>query len=86
MSRILFPTRRKILNYVLLVLTLLLCFTVITTGYAQTAVQPETDKMKSIEIINPRPPFSLKLWLGKEGASNYQAGESIEILFKASQD
>jgi hypothetical protein len=88
MSRILFPTRtrRKILNYVLLALTLLLCFTVITTGFAQTAVQPETEKMKSIQIINPSPPFSLKLWLAKEGTATYQAGERIEILFQASQD
>jgi hypothetical protein len=86
MSKILFPTRRNILNYVLLALTLLLCFTVTTTGFAQTAVQPETEKMKSIQIINPSPPFSLRLWLAKEGATTYQAGERIEILFQASQD
>ena len=86
MSRILFPIRRKILNYVLLALTLILCFTLITTGFAQTAVQPETEKMKSIQIINPSPPFSLRLWLAKEGAATYQAGERIEILFQASQD
>jgi hypothetical protein len=86
MSKILFPTRRKILNYVLLTLTLLLCFTVITNGFAQTAVQPETEKKKSIQVINPNPPFSLKLWLAKEGAATYQAGDGIEILFQASQD
>jgi len=42
--------------------------------------------MKSIQIINPRPPFSLKLWLDQEGRVTYQAGERIVILFQASQD
>ncbi|MBU4510169.1 PEGA domain-containing protein [bacterium] len=85
-TRILFPIRRKMLTYVLVALTLLLCFTVIGVGYSQTPVQGEAEKMKSIQIINPRPPFSLKLWLDKEGRTTYQAGERIEIFFQASQD
>lgn len=52
-TRILFPIRRKMLTYVLVALTLLLCFTVIGVGYSQTPVQGEAEKMKSIQIINP---------------------------------
>jgi hypothetical protein len=85
-TRILFPIRRKILTYVLVALTLLLCFTIIGVGYSQSPSPQETQKMKSIQIINPRPPFSLKLWLDQEGRAAYQAGERIVILFQASQD
>jgi len=85
-TRILFPIRRKILTYVLVALTLLLCFTIIGVGYSQSPSPQEAAKMKSIQIINPRPPFSLKLWLDQEGRATYQAGERIVILFQASQD
>ena len=85
-TRILFPIRRKMLAYVLVALTLLLCFTVIGVGYSQPPSPAEAEKMKSIQIINPSPPFSLKLWLDKEGVTTYQAGERIEIFFQASQD
>ena len=86
LKRILFPISRKILTYVLVALTLLLCFTVIGVGYSQPPSPAEAEKMKSIQIINPSPPFSLKLWLNKEGVTTYQAGERIEIFFQASQD
>ena len=85
-TRILFPIRRKILTYVLVALTLLLCISVIGVGYSQSPSPQEAAKMKSIQIINPRPPFSLKLWLDQEGRATYQAGERIVILFQASQD
>lgn len=85
-TRILCPIRRKMLAYVLVALTLLLCFILIGVGYSQAPVQGEAEKMKSIQIINPRPSFSLKLWLDKEGRATYQAGERIEIFFQASQD
>jgi len=85
-TRILFPIRRKILTCVLVALTLLLFFSVIGVGYSQSPSPQETQKMKSIQIINPRPPFSLKLWLDQEGRATYQAGERIVILFQASQD
>ena len=85
-TRILFPIRRKILTCVLVALTLLLFFSVIGVGYSQTHSPQETEKMKSIQIINPRPPFSLKLWLDQEGRATYQAGERIVIMFQASQD
>ena len=85
-TRILFPIRRKILTCVLVALTLLLFFSVIGVGYSQTHSPQETEKMKSIQIINPRPSFSLKLWLDQEGRATYQAGERIVIMFQASQD
>lgn len=85
-TRLLFPIRRKILTCVLVALTLLLCFTIIGVGYSQSPSPQEEAKMKSIQIINPRPPFSLKLWLDQEGRATYQAGERIVILFQASQD
>jgi len=85
-TRILCPIRRKMLAYVLVALTLLLCFTIIGVGYSQSPSPQEAAKMKSIQIINPRPPFSLKLWLDQEGRVTYQAGERIVILFQASQD
>ena len=85
-TRILFPIRRKMLTYVLVALTLLLCFAIIGVGYSQSPSPQEAAKMKSIQIINPRPPFSLKLWLDQEGRATYQAGERIVILFQASQD
>ena len=85
-TRILFPIRRKILTYVLVALTFLLCFAIIGVGYSQSPSPQEAAKMKSIQIINPRPPFSLKLWLDQEGRATYQAGERIVILFQASQD
>jgi hypothetical protein len=86
MSRIFFPIRKNIQTYLLVVLTLLVCFTVMGTAYSQTAVQPETEKMKSIQIVNPRPPFDLKLWLDKKDRPTYQVGERIEIFFQVSQD
>src|SRR5665648_377172 len=85
-KRILFSIRRKKLTYVLVAVTLLLCFTIIGVGYSQSPSPQEAEKMKSIQIINPNPPFSLKLWLDKEGRATYEAGERIEIFFQASQD
>src|SRR5665648_130888 len=85
-TRILCPIRRKMLAYVLVALTLLLCFSIIGVGYSQSPSPQEAAKMKSIQIINPHPPFSLKLWLDQEGRATYQAGERIVILFQASQD
>ncbi|MFO8113110.1 MAG: PEGA domain-containing protein [Desulfosalsimonadaceae bacterium] len=86
MSRILFPIRKNIQTYLLVALTLLLCFTVMGTAYSQTTTQAEAEKMKSIQIVNPRPPFDLKLWLDKDDRATYQVGERIEIFFEVSQD
>ena len=86
MSRILFSIRKNMQTYLLVALSLLLCFTIIGTTYSQTTAQAEPEKMKSIRIVNPRPPFSLKLWLDKEDRPTYQVGERIEIFFQVSQD
>lgn len=86
MSRILFPIRKNIQTYLLVALTLLLCFSVMGTAYSQTTAQVETEKIKSIQIVNPRPPFELKIWLDKKDRATYEAGERIEVFFEASQD
>ncbi|HAJ32620.1 MAG TPA: hypothetical protein DCK79_04530 [Candidatus Atribacteria bacterium] len=83
---ILFPMRGKILTYVFVTLALLLCLTVIGVSYAQSPSPEEIEKMKSIQIINPHPPFSLRLWLDKERGTTYAPGERIKIFFQASQD
>jgi hypothetical protein len=46
----------------------------------------EVEKMKSIQIINPHPPFSLILRLDKEKGATYAPGEKIKISFQVSQD
>ena len=83
---ILFTMRGKILTYVFVTLILLLCLTVIGVSYAQGPSSEEVEKMKSIQIINPHPPFSLKLWLDKERGATYAPGEKIKISFQVSRD
>lgn len=83
---ILFQKRGKIVTYVFVTLALLLCLTVIGVSYAQGPSSEETEKMKSIQIINPHPPFSLRLWLDKEMGAIYTPGEKIKISFQASRD
>ena len=83
---ILFPIRGKILTYVFVSLILLLCLTVMGVSYAQAPSPEEIEKMKSIQIINPHPPFSLRLWLDKERGATYAPGDKIKISFQASQD
>ena len=83
---ILFQMRGKILTHVFITLALLLCLTVIGVSYAQSPSPEEVEKMKSIQIINPHPPFSLRLWLDKERGATYAPGEKIKISFQASRD
>ena len=85
-KEILFTMRGKILTYVFVTLILLLCLTVIGVSYAQSLSPEEVEKMKSIQIINPHPPFSLRLWLDKERGATYAPGEKIKISFQASRD
>ena len=85
-NRILFTMRGKILTYVFVTLILLLCLTVIGVSYAQSPSSVEVEKMKSIQIINPHPQFSLRLWLDKERGATYAPGEKIKISFQASRD
>jgi len=83
---ILFTRRGKILTYIFITLVLLLCLAVIGVSYAQNPSSEETEKMKSIQIINPHPPFSLRLWLDKEWGATYTAGDRIKIFFQVSRD
>ena len=83
---ILFQKRGKILTCIFVTLVLLLCLTVIGVSYAQSPSSEETEKMKSIQIINPHPPFSLRLWLDKERGATYAPGEMIKIFFQVSRD
>ena len=83
---ILFQKRGKILTCVFVTLVLFLYLTVIGVSYAQGPSPEEVEKMKSIQIINPHPPFSLRLRLDKERGATYAPGEKIKISFQASQD
>lgn len=85
LNRILFiKKKRKIFDYIFVALVLSLCLIATGVNFAQT--QEETEKMKSIQIINPHPPFSLRLWLDKERGDIYSPGERIRIFFQVSRD
>jgi len=77
---------RKPIKRLLFILPIfvLICFAFCISSYAQSVGQEEM--MKSIQIINPHPSFSLRLWLDKEGRATYAPGERIKISFQASQD
>ena len=79
-----FLKKRKILTCIFTTLILSLCLTVIGVNFAQSP--EEIEKMKSIQIINPQPVFSLRLWLDKERGATYAPGERIKISFQASRD
>jgi len=76
--------KKKIFNYIFAILVLSLCL--IATGVNLAQSPKEIEKMKSIQIINPHPPFSLRLWLDKERGVTYAPGERIKISFQASRD
>ncbi|GAB4112813.1 MAG: PEGA domain-containing protein [Candidatus Caldatribacteriota bacterium] len=66
------------------VLAAVLFFSLSGINFAQP---PEaTEKMKSIQIIHPRPLFELRMWLDKEKDPVYYPGERITIFFQVSQD
>ncbi len=79
-----FLKKRKILTCIFTTLILSLCLTVIGVNFAQSP--EEIEKMKSIQIINPHPVFSLRLWLDKERGATYTPGERIKIFFQVSRD
>src|SRR5665648_471365 len=83
---ILFPMRGRKLIYVFVTLILLLCLMVIGVSYAQSPTAEESQKMKSIQIINPHPPFSLRLWIESDRGATFAPGEKIKISFQTSQD
>src|SRR5665811_7331 len=83
---ILFPMRGRKLIYVFVTLILLLCLMVIGVSYAQSPTAEESQKMKSIQIINPHPPFSLRLLIESDRGATFAPGEKIKISFQTSQD
>jgi len=83
-KNVFFLKRSKILVCVFATLLIFLCLAMIGISYAQSA--EETEKMKSIQIINPHPAFSLRLWLDKERGATYAPGERIKIFFQVSRD
>ena len=87
MSRsILFQKKRKIFACIFIALIIFLWLGISGINFAQSPSPEEVEKMKSIQIINPHPPFSLRLWLDKERGATYAPGEKIKISFQASRD
>jgi len=83
---ILFQKRGKIFACIFIVLIVFLWLGISGINFAQSPSSEEVEKMKSIQIINPHPPFSLKLWLDKERGDTYTPGEKIKISFQTSRD
>ncbi len=84
LKNVLFLKRKKIFTGIFTTLIISLCLTVIGVNFAQNT--GETEKMKSIQIINPHPTFSLRLWLDKDRGATFTPGERIKIFFQASRD
>jgi len=83
---ILFQKRGKIFACIFVALIVFLWLGISGINFAQSSSPEEIEKMKSIQIINPRPTFSLRLRLDKERGATYAPGEKIKISFQASQD
>ena len=83
---ILFQKRGKIFACIFIALIVFLWLGISGINFAQSPSPEEVEKMKSIQIINPHPPFSLRLWLDKERGTTYAPGERIKIFFQASRD
>ena len=77
---------RKLIKRLLIILPifLLVCFTFGLSVYAQSTGPTEINK--SIQLINPRPVFSLKLQLDKGDSASYVPGERMTLSFKSSKD
>jgi hypothetical protein len=85
-KNVFFLRRSKILACVFTTLLIFLCLAIIGISYAQSVEQEQKEKMKMIQIINPHPEFSLKLWLDKTIEATYTPGERIKIFFQVSRD
>lgn len=83
---ILFQKKGKIFTCIFIALVVFLWLSISGINFAQGPSPKEVEKMKSIQIINPRPVFSLRLWLNKERGATYAPGEKIKISFQASRD
>jgi hypothetical protein len=82
----LFQKREKIFACIFIALIVFLWLGISGINFAQSPSPEEVEKMKSIQIINPQPAFSLRLWLEKERGATYAPGEKIKISFQASRD
>ncbi|MBA7497543.1 hypothetical protein ES704_00271 [subsurface metagenome] len=82
----LFQKRGKIFACIFVALIVFLWLGISGINFAQSPSPEEVEKMKSIQIINPHPLFSLRLWLDKERGATYAPGEKIKISFQASRD
>jgi len=78
------PGKSKITWSLVVVLALFLFLSITGISFAQT--HQEVEKMKSIEIIHPRPTFNLRIWLDKEKDPTYYPGERITIFFQVTQN
>ncbi len=83
---ILFQKKGKIFACIFIALVVFLWLGISGINFAQSPSPKEVEKMKSIQIINPRPVFSLRLWLDKDRGITYAPGERIKIFFQASRD
>ncbi len=83
---ILFQKKGKIFTCIFIALLVFLWLGISGINFAQGPSPEEVEKMKSIQIINPHPVFSLRLWLDKERGATYAPGEKIKISFQASRD
>jgi hypothetical protein len=83
-KNVFFLKRSKILACVFTTLLIFLCLAIIGISYAQSV--EEKEKMRIIQIINPHPEFSLKLWLDKDTGATYNPGEKITIFFQVVRD
>ncbi|MBA7512774.1 hypothetical protein ES705_04782 [subsurface metagenome] len=83
---VLFHKRGKIFACIFVALIVFLWLSISGINFAQSPSPEEAEKMKSIQIINPHPPFSLRLRLDKERGATYAPGEKIKISFQVSQD
>jgi len=63
---VLFQKRIKIFACIFIALIVFLWLGISGINFAQSPSPEEVAKMKSIQIINPHPPFSLRLRLDKE--------------------
>jgi len=86
LRNMLFQKRGKIFACIFITLIVFLWLGISGINFAQSPSPEEVEKMKSIQIINPHPPFSLRLWLDKERGATYAPGEKIKISFQASRD
>jgi len=77
---------RKLIKrfWFILSIFLLACFTISISSYAQN-IGP-TEFKKSIQLINPRSVFSLRLRLEKGDSVSYVPGERMALSFESNKD